>query len=172
MEKALKKKLMICFISFTIIILISSVYVFRNLRSTFNDFQVKSGSYFFKESYEAINKEKITKWDIGISKENIKRDIIENEENRSELNSFCETVINISKKKRNIYFLFIYDLLVITVLIITRHEKEKYDDGFLKGMISMLAIFVTYKLLLSIFDLGDLLREVERVYREIVYISF
>lgn len=172
MEKALKKKLMICFISFTIILLISSIYIFKNLSPTFDDFQVKSGSYFFKESYESINKEKITKWDIGISKENIRRDIIENEENRSELNSFCKTVINISNKKRNIYFVFIYDFLIIAVLIITRHEKEKYDDGFLKGMISMIAIFATYKLVILIFDLGDLLREVERVYREIVYISF
>lgn len=172
MEKALKKKLMICFISFTIILLISSVYIFKNLSPTFDDFQVKSGAYFFNESYESINEESITKWDIGISKENIKRGIIESEENRSELNSFSEIVIDISNKKRNIYFLFIYDLLIITVLIITRHEKEKYEDGFLKGMISMVAIFATYKLVISMFDLGDLLREVERLYRAIVYIRF
>lgn len=151
-----KKDKLTLFISLFLFIIINLVSLLHSLLNI-DDYGQKTGNHMYRTSF--YEDQKVPKWDIAISKMNIKSNITETAENMSYLMKFKTVIRDISTKKIHIVSSISMLALLFIILFLYRKEKKTYNIGFLKGAVVIAFGFYFYKLMISLLDLGMLFKD-------------
>lgn len=149
----------IVFIASMIIFVLVIFSFFYSIKNT-NAFETRTGSLFYKIGIVNEGNTKFYKWDIGITKNNIKSGIIENESNEKFLEKFKNTVEGFSQKRFEV-FLVIVDLLFVIVIFVSVQKdsklfKNKINKKLVNLILLLFIIFLVYKSGFSLVELNRL----------------
>ena len=84
MDRKTKKSVLITIIVFFVIAITFMVYKINNIK----ELEDRSGAYFYKINILKEDSKRLSKWDVGISKNDIKTSINESDSNREALDKF------------------------------------------------------------------------------------
>jgi hypothetical protein len=107
------------------------------------------------------------KWDIGISKYN-KISINENEHNRENLEKFRKTVNDAVNEKFKLVMIILYMMLVLIFFAYLQRNNTLYknekDKKAIRIIISVLIIFLSFKIIFSFTELNWLYKDINYYY--------
>lgn len=162
MDSKTKKILLSASIAFTAIFMVSMFYTFNKNK----DFEFRSGTYFCKITILDEATKRVYKWDVGISKNNIKNNVKESELNKKALENFRKTINEISSKKLSLFLLILYLTFVIIVYVSVQKDSKIYqiidDKKSFQYFITLLMIFLIYKVFISYIKL-------DRLHKDAIY---
>ncbi len=126
--------------------------------------EFRSGKYYCKIDILNENSIEILKWNVAISKNNIKNNIIENDFNKETLRSFRNNINEIRFKR---FYLFLFLLYLIFILKIFRNLrkdsqlcKRENNKKSLEPFITIIMIFLIYKIIISSIELNQLCKDI------------
>jgi len=159
MDRKTKKAVLITTIIFFIIAITFMFYKINNIKAL----QGSSGAYFYKINILKEESKRLSKWDIGISKNDIKTSVNESDSNRKTLDKFRTTIDQISLKKITLFSLSLYLIFILIIFVITKKNKQIYKNKkekiILQVFITLLVIFLVYKIFTSSIYLNGLYKD-------------
>jgi len=155
-----KKILVVGFIALVFIVTVSMYFLFNNRK----DLAFRSGTLFYKVNILNEDSARIYKWDVGISKNNIKNSVNQSESNREALDKFRKTINEISVEKFSLFLLILYLIFVLIVFVTVEKDnqiyKSKNDKKLFRLVIIMLMIFLIYKIINCSIELNGLHKDI------------
>ena len=159
MDRKTKKTVLITTIIFFVITITFMAYKINNIK----ELEDRSGTYFYKINILKEDSKRLSKWDVGISKNDIKTSINESDSNREALDKFRIIVDGISRKKTSLFLLSLYLTFIIVILVIIHKDKQIYKSKKQKIVflvfITLLMIFLIYKIFTSSIGLNGLYKD-------------
>ncbi|HZK53668.1 MAG TPA: hypothetical protein VFC84_05695 [Desulfosporosinus sp.] len=142
MDSKTKKTLLIASAIFALIV---TMYMFHIFSSS-KELEFRSGTYYCKMNITSENTPKVFSWDLGISKNNIKNDIVENESNSQILEQFRQTVNQISSKRFSLLLFLLYLIYIMIIFLSIEKDSKLYkkesDKKILQLLITLMIIFL------------------------------
>jgi len=146
-----------------VLVVIVGVLFFYNISSTKN-FEFRTGGYFYKANIINKGSSKNYKWDIGISKNNSKKGVVEDESNIESLEKFRDTIEKISGKKFEVFSMILYLLFILVIIEIVRKDsqilKAARSNKIFKLFVTILVIFLICKISISFVELNNLYKNI------------
>lgn len=163
MDSKTKKIMLMAFIIYTIIFI---VYMFYESKSATN-LEVRSGTYYSKLNILDEGNTRVFNWDVGISKNNVKRGVVKNEFNIEPFEKFRGAIINIKNTKSKLFLILLYLIFLIAVAFIILPKdaqlfKEKNNKKAIHRFILLIIIYLVFRT--SIYFI-----ELNRLHKDIVY---
>ncbi|WP_291582240.1 hypothetical protein [Clostridium sp. UBA6640] len=160
MSSKTKKKILIDSVIFTIIFVVFMLYIFSNSQVL----ESRSGKYYWKMDILNENSIRILKWNVAISKNNIKNNIIENDFNTEALRSFRDNVIEIKFKRFSLFLFLLYLIFILKIFINLRRDSQFYkrdnNKKSLQPFVTIIMSFLVYKIIISSIELNQLCKDV------------
>lgn len=160
MSSKTKKNILIDSVIFAIILVVSMLYIFNSSQ----ELEFRSGKYYCKIDILDENSIRTLKWDVGISKNNIKNDIIENNFNKETLENFRNNISEISVKRFHLFVFLLYLIFILKIFINLRRDSQLYkrenNKKSLQPFVTITMSFLVYKIIISSIELNQLCKDV------------
>jgi len=160
MSSKTKKKILIDSVIFAIILVVFMLYISNSSQGL----EFRSGKYYYKMDILNENSIRILKWDVAISKNNIKNNIIENDFNKETLRSFRDNVIEIGFKRFSLFLFLLYLIFILKIFINLRRDSQLYkrenNTKSLQPFVTITMSFLVYKIIISSIELNQLCKDV------------
>ncbi|MBL4937008.1 hypothetical protein JK636_14735 [Clostridium sp. YIM B02515] len=169
MDIKTKKIVLIASVILFGLVVISFFYTIKNNSA----FETRTGSLFYKIGVVNEGNTEVFKWDIGITKNNAKSGIIENESNEKFLVNFRNTVNGLTQKRFEVFLDIAYLIFIIVIYVSVQKDskisKNKSNKKSFNIIMLLLIIFFVYKIGLSFVELSRLHKEVNFYFKIISY---
>ncbi|HCQ91701.1 MULTISPECIES: hypothetical protein [unclassified Clostridium] len=160
MSSKTRKKILIDSVIFAIILVVFMLYISNYSQGL----EFRSGKYYCKIDILNENSTEILKWDMAISKNNIKNNIIENDFNKETLENFRNNISEISVKRFHLFVFLLYLIFILKIFIDLRKDSQLYkrenNKKSLQLSITIIMIFPIYKIIISSIELNQLCKDV------------
>lgn len=162
MDDKTKKCLLITSV---ILVLIVAAYMFYIFNSS-NDLEFRSGAYYCEISIINENNAAVHKWNVGISRSNVKHNLVESENNKEILEKFRKTIVEISSKRFNLVLLVSNLVFTLIAFVTVSRDSQLYkkgnDEKFFQLLTMLILVFLVYKITISFIQLN-------RLHKNIIY---
>ncbi|KAB2951521.1 hypothetical protein F9B85_11995 [Heliorestis acidaminivorans] len=149
MSSLLKRQIAMVIAVFVTITLLFTTFLFIQRDEIKSVWTGNSGTSFYK--IEQVKVEEVEyNWTVGLSVEEVRVGIRENENNHNQLHQFKEAVDEIIQQRVSLLFLGIYTVLLIVILTLLWRSKESSREitklkAFLITAICFLSVFIALK---------------------------
>jgi hypothetical protein len=151
---------------FFIASIIMALVPYQIFCSRLDSMKCQTGKYYYRINIIGSGSRNFN-WDIGISKNN-KISISETERNRGNLEYFRKAVDDIIYKKFELCMIIIYMISVLIFFAYLQRNNSLYksekDKKAIQVFITILIIFLSFKIILSFVDLNWLYKDVNYYY--------
>jgi len=160
------KKIVLFASMFLVIVVAVCLFCSVNINK---DLEFKTGVYFCKMDIINEGNTKVFKWNIAIDKNNSINGLIENKSNGVNLEKFRDTVVEIKQKRFEVLLAIIYLIFILIIFASVQKDsqilKNESTKKFFQIFITLIVIFLIYKINLSFFELNLLYKDINFYYK-------
>lgn len=162
MDNKTKKIMLMASIIFTIIFI---VYMLCEFKSATN-LEVRSGTYYSKLNILDEGNTRVFNWEVGISKNNVKRGVVKNEFNIETFEKFRDAIISIKSVRSNLFLFILYLIFMVIASISIQKNAQLFKE---KNSKKIFHVFITLLITYLLFRISVYFIELNRLHRDIVY---